>query len=170
MDTQPSTWKESTWQIRPVLNMPELDPEAVQFALLESDPIKEYKTSLQQNRERFRREIEEEMDPSKKGMIRRIHMTVTWDRVFRTAHGDEVYLLVPSRSRKNQSLFRATVLSSSDSNGQRWLTTKITTIGDTPVCWCIPVQAAVGGSMLVELRKENVFDLQSLYREFVEQN
>lgn len=168
MDDQIRRWKDSTWQISPALNARELDPAAVQFAVLESDPIEDYRKLLIKSGVQFRKEIEEERDVSKRELHKRVQMSVTWDGLFRAARGDQVYLLAPSKSKANESRVRKTIVSSSSPQGRRWLTTKVTNLGDRPVCWCIPVDATIGKSIEVELRKENLFDLQKEYHELVE--
>jgi len=168
MNDKIQNWKDTTWQIRPALHMPELDPEAVQFAVLESDPIEDYRKVLLQRRDRFRRELSEEKDSRQRELLKMAQMTGTWDRLFKSITGDQVYLLVPSRSERNQSLTRATLISSNGPEERRWLTTKIAYRNGTPTCWCIPLDTAIGKSVQVELRNENVLDPQKLYDELIE--
>ena len=168
MNDKIQNWKDTTWQTLPVLHMPELHPEAVQFAMFESDPIEDYRKILIQSRDRFRRELRDEEDSKQRELLKRAQMTGTWDGLFKSIAGDRVYLLVPSRSRTNESLTRVTVISSNSPEGRKWLTTKIGCRDNMPTCWCIPVETAIGNSVQVELRNENAFDPQNLYDELIE--
>ena len=161
-------WKETTWQILPRINMPSLDPQAVQFALFDSDPIDQYRKALLANRDRLRREIAAEPDSMQREILRKAQMITTWDGLFRTITGDEVYLLVPSLSKTNESLSRALVVSSNSPAGRKWLTTKIAHCDDAPTCWCLPINTEIGKSVEIELQKENVFEIGKLYHDLVE--
>ncbi len=160
-------WKNRTWQIRPILSVSDLDPEAAQLALLDSDPIDGYRKALVQNRERFQREIETEDDPSKRSLLKRAQMTSAWDRLFQATAGDQIYLLVPSRTRIDESLTRTFLISSNDPAGRKWLATKVVFRGNRPTCWCVQVQTAIGKEVQVELRSDNALDLQQLYDQVV---
>ena len=166
-DDRIQNWKETSWQIHPILNMPELDPEAVQFALLPSDPLEHYRKILTGNAARIRREVEDEKDSMQREVVKRVRMTDTWDRLFKVTTGDQVHLLVAARSGKNEIITRTVVLSSNDPAGRKWLTTKIAYRDNKPICWCIPVDTAIGTSVGVELRHENAIDITKLYDEIV---
>lgn len=168
MNDKIQNWKNTTWQIRPELHMPELDPEVVQFAVLESDPIEHYRKVLVHSRDRFRTELSEEKDSGQRELLKRAQMTGTWDRLFKSITGDQVYLLGPPRTERNQSLARATLISSNGPEGRRWVTTKIAYRNGTPTCWCVPVNTEIGKSVQVELRNENVLDPQKLYDELIQ--
>jgi len=163
MNEKISNWKDTTWQIRPILDMPELDPEAVQITVFDSDPCEDYRKIIIKNRDRFLKEIEYEMDSMQRELLKRAQMTNMWDSIFKATTGARVYLLGPPRSKKNESVSRSFILSSSDAAGQKWLTTKIVYHDDTPMCWCISVKTVIGASVEIQLRKENALDIKRLY-------
>jgi len=170
MNDRIQAWKDSTWQIQPTLDMPALDPEAVQYAVLDSDPIEGFRMSLKQNRERFRKEIGEETDSLQRELLKRVQISGTWDRLFSVVPGDQVCLLVPSRSERNESLMRTTLIRSNGPAGRKWFATKIVYRDNAPMCWCIPVETAMGTSVQVEIRKENVLNITRLYEEIIGAN
>lgn len=170
MKDRVQNWKDSTWQIHPSLDMPELDPEVVQLAVFDSDPVEGYRTSLKRNGDRFRTELMDEKDPRQRESLRKAHMTSMWDLLFRETTGDQVYLLAPSHSKRNAALARAFVISSSGAPGRKWLTTKVAYRADVPSCWSIPVDAAIGESRQVELSNENALDLRKLFDEVIGSN
>lgn len=163
-------WKASTWQICPAINMPDMDPEAVQFAILDSDPIENYRKALVENRDRFRKTIEDETDPNKLTLLKTTQMTTMWDQLFKATTGDKVYLLVPSRTKTNQSLARTFLISSNEPAGRKWLTTKVAYRDGRPTCWCIKVDTEIGKEVHVELRNENTVSLNQLYDQFMATN
>lgn len=168
MNDRLQEWKESTWRVSPALNVPGLDPETVQIAVLESDPIQNFRKLLRDSRSRFLKEIAEERDPSQRELHKKIQIGVTWDRLFQTTPGDHVYLLTPARSKTNESRVKKTIISSNTPDGRRWLTTKVAELADRPVCWCIPFDATTGKSIEIDLRPENLLDLQKEYHQWVE--
>ena len=167
MEDRIREWKASTWQILPALDMPHLDPEAVQFAVLEEDPLERYKEVLQRNREVFQEKIDEEEDPARREILRRGQMAAAWDKVFASTTGEQLYLLVPARSAKYGNLVRTVVISSSGPAGRKWLTTKIAYQAERPVCWCLPLETAIGSRVEARLGRENVLDLQSIYEQMI---
>ncbi len=170
MNNTIENWRNLTWQIRPALKMPDLDPEAVQFAVFDSDPIQSYRKSLGQNHERFRKTLEAEPDPNRRNLLKTSEVTTTWDQMFKATTGDQIYLLTPSQSKKNESLARTVLISSNAPAGRKWLTTKVAYRGQTPICWCIEVDTAIGKEVQVELRRENTVDLQQIYDQFMTAN
>lgn len=168
MQDRPQRWKDSTWQIHPRLNMPELKPEAVLCAVLDSDPVEQFKKQLHQNRERFRKEIEAEMEPLRRELLKKAQITATWDGLFRAVHGDQVFLLTPESTPK-ESLTKATLVSSNSPAGRKWFTTKISYQDNAPTCWCIPNEVSVGKVTEVELQNQNRFNIQHLYHQLIEE-
>lgn len=169
MQERMQEWKEGTWRIHPQLNMRELNSRAVQFAVLDSDPVEQFKKSLLQNRERFRKELEAERDTSRRELTKRAHMTATWDGLFRAITGDHVYLLAPDNSASKELMATVTLISSNTPAGRKWFTTKVGHIKNSPVCWCIPQDVSVGKSTQVTLEKNNMLNLQAIYRELIEE-
>ena len=167
MDEKMKNWNDNTWQIQPELTMPELDPEVVQYALFESDPIEEYRSSLVRNRDKLRKILGQERDSKQQRRIRVAQIFAAWDRLFKSITGDEVYLLFSSKGAKNGELMRLTLISSSAPGGRRWLATKTSSGNGAPRCWCIPIETVVGQRMKIELRKENLLDVAKLYDEVI---
>jgi len=167
MNDAMNTWRESTWRIITSLDVPDLDPETVQFAILDADPVERYRDSLTRNRETLRQSLADESDLDKRELMRQGQMTVTWDRLFSDVTGDRLYLLVPSRVKGSPLMMRGVFLSSNDTAGRKWLATKVAYRHQTPVCWCVPVETAIGREERVEVRSENTLDLKGLYDHFM---
>ncbi len=170
MNNSIENWRSLTWHIRPALNMPDLDPDAVQFAVLDSDPIQSFRKSLVQNRETFRKTLEAEPDPNRRNLLKTSQVTTTWDQLFKATTGDQIYLLTPSQSKRNQSLARTLLISSNAPAGRKWVTTKVAYRDQQPICWCIEVDTAIGREIQVELRSENSVHLKQLYDQFMTAN
>jgi len=167
MHERTQAWKAATWQVHPRLNMPELNSKAVQFAILDSDPVEQFKKKLLLNRERFRQEIDDEKDPSRREMLKRAQMTATWDGLFRAIYGDQVFLLTPDNSKSKELMATRTMVSSNSPAGLKWLTTKVAYVQNMPACWCIPQDVSIGKSAEVELGKTNMFSIERVYHELM---
>lgn len=149
--------------------MTELNPKAVQFAVLDSDPVEQFKKKLMLNREKFRKEIEAEKEPSHRELLKKAQMTATWDGLFRAIYGDQVFLLTPDNSKSKEQMASATMVSSNSPAGRKWLTTKVEYRENTPTCWCIPTEVSVGKSAEVELGKNNMISIERIYHEMMEE-
>ena len=170
MNNSIKNWKASTWRIRPALKMPDMDPEAVQIAILDSDLIENYRKTIVQNQDRLRKTIEDETDPNKRTLLKTAQMTSMWDQLFSATTGDKVYLFVPSRTKINQSLARTFVISSSEPAGRKWLSAKVAYCAGRPTCWCIEVDTVIGKEVQVVFCNENTVDLSQLYDQFLGTN
>lgn len=167
MDDTHQEWEKSTWRIHPAINAPGLEPEVVQFALLESDPMKDFRTILTQDRERYRNAIKNVQDPRQRLQLKAAQMAGTWDRLFKAITGDQVYLLVPSTNKKIGSMAKTHVISSNSPAGTKWLATKIAFRNETPTCWSIRVETAIGKSVKIDLLNENAIDIAKLFDEIM---
>jgi hypothetical protein len=170
MNTDIEQWKSTTWQIRPSLDVPDLDPEAVQIAVLDADPIERYRQAIAWDREKYRTALGAETDAAKRDMVKTVQMAGTWDLLFREVTGDQLHLLVPSHVRGNDGRVRMQIISSSGPGGRKWVATKVVYRGGKPVCWCVAVETVMGKESSVELKGGNTLDLQGMYERFMASN
>ncbi len=97
MENQISEWKASTWRIRPTLDMPDLEPEAVQFAVLEKDPIDEVPGAPQKavmNASRHSSTSSTLLSPD---VMKRLERTALMGHALSEHGGDQVQLLASSK-------------------------------------------------------------------------
>lgn len=170
MDAKIRKWNETSWQLHPTLHMKELYPEAVQYAVFNSNPIVDFRKVLQENNERFRTEVLGDKDPKRRELVKKTQMISTWDLLFRNIQRDRVHILAASHGDGKRSPVRTTLLSSNSLAERKWLATKIGYLSNAPLCWCVQLDLTIGKTVPIILDKGNCFDLQQHYHEIVETN
>lgn len=160
-------WKRSTWQMTLSLDMPSLVPSAVQWAVLDEDPIPGLRARLIEARDRYQKRVQPTDDEARRKRIRSAQMAVSWDLGFRAVTGDHMYLLTSLPPDPNKQRFAGFFhsLSSNGPDGKKWVVTKSVRIKGEPVCWCIPVEVKTGESVQVSLTEKNMFDLETVFDE-----
>lgn len=136
----------NTWGIFFETDVNDLYPAAIQYTVLDEDPLPIYRANL------------ERLKVNKKGNPEDLVVTsvVAWDSIFRKVSGDEVALLAPKSV--NQFSMR-----SNKPAGPKWLITKVVIKTDgTFFCWCIPLEVKMGESYTIKLNEENCLDLATL--------
>ena len=91
-DEDSEHWKDSTWQITLKLDTPNLVPPALQWTVLDKDPVPGFSARLKRSQTYYRKRHEWAGDEAKKELIRSSQMTVSWNLGFREVTGDKVYL------------------------------------------------------------------------------
>lgn len=163
MDTQSAEeYHKSTWQISARLEVSWLRPPAVQYVLLDHDPLPAYRDAV------LAAAPAREGDPA----ARPYQLAVLWDRVFRGVTGDKVNILVDDHaeqrrvdeSGKVEVLYTRTyfAVSSNAPSGPRWLVTKAVVRDGRVYAWCLPVQARTGGQESAVLTGDNALDLGAI--------
>jgi len=155
-DKDIENWKRSTWQITMKLDTPNLVPPAVQFTVLDKDPVPGFGARVKGLQGYYKKQLERVEDQAKRELIRSSQMEVGWDKGFKDVTGDEVHLLISA-----PGVFEG--LSSNNPDGKKWLATKIVHIKGKPVCWCIPVTVKTGKETQVTLTENNMLDLESAF-------
>ena len=149
----------TTWQLELRLNMPTMNPQAVQYAILDTDAALSYTAQLKRMRTSNRQMLANADTKSWKGMVRYVQMKIDWDNGFGNVTGDNLNLLT-NRPGANSS---GNVISSNGPAGKKWVVTKCVFIDNRPYCWCIPVEVSIGKRVYVTLNDSNVFDLRKPY-------
>jgi len=162
-DQDVERWQNSTWRMAVNLDTPKLVPPAVQWTVLDKDPVPGFRTRVKRMQGYYRKELAGAEDESKKKLVRSSEMTVSWDLGFKEVTGDEVYLLTAAPGVPHG-------LSSNTPDGKKWIVTKTVQIEGKPVCWCIPVEAKTGKEIQITLTEENEFDLESAFDQAMAQS
>jgi len=144
------------WVLQISLDSPDLVPPAVQWALLDHDPVPEYKNRIAKSRAFNAKRLSEAKSESRMRIERGAQMSVAWDRSFRSVTGDQVHLLTSAPGVTQ-------ALSSDEGEGPRWIVTKTVSIHGEPVCWCIPIETQLGANLDIKLKEKNRFDLLGVY-------
>lgn len=149
-------WQKKTWQIELRLEMPSLDPQAVQYALFDKDPLPTFQAHVREMQEHTRQQLENADTEAWKDIVRVTNMSIAWDNVFKTVTGENLSLLTARNGR---------VISSNGPEVKRWIVSKTVNTAQGPVCWCMPVDVKRGEKVTVTFNEGNVFDLRAAYEE-----
>jgi peroxiredoxin/outer membrane lipoprotein-sorting protein len=141
------------WVLHLKLDIPELDPSVVQYALFDHNPIPDFKVRVQHYSRFYYQMIEHVGTEEAKQNLYQAGVKYRWDEAFEDISGDKVYLLKGEGSM------------SSSMPERLWVVTKITTLHGTPICWCIPVELTIGDEVTVKLDKNNIFNLLEVFNE-----
>lgn len=155
-EKQIEQWKRSTWRMGIALHAPHLVPPAVQWAVMDHDPLPGFAARVKQVKSQAMDQIDKAGDEEEKETARTASMTVSWDLGFKDVKGDNLYLLTSAP-------IQATVISSNGPDGKKWIVTKTVRIKGKPACWCLPVEVKTGREVHVTLSEDNLFDLASTY-------
>jgi hypothetical protein len=149
---------EGTWSISLHLDAPSLSPQAVQWALLDEDPVPAFHASVKRMQDFNRQQLDRAAGDPQKEIARNAAMAVPWDLGFKVVTGDHLHLLtsMPGAS-------HATALTSSLPGGKKWIATKTVSVNGKPVCWCVPVEVKTGDEINLTLSESNRFDLGAAF-------
>ena len=140
------------------LDLPELDPQAVQYAMLDHDPVPTFIENVERTAPLDRRLLAKAEDDADREQDRGIQASVSWNLgCFKAITGDKVHLLTGSSSIGGDRL-----------KGKRWIVTKTVQIDGKPVCWCLPVEVNPDVEAEVTLSTKNTFDLRAAYNKAME--
>ncbi len=132
-----------TWTIMFVTEVNDLYPSAIQYAIVNEDPLPMFKANLA-----FLRS-----NPKLNDDIL-INLQVAWDAIFKKVTGEKVGLLPPNSENEFS-------MGSNEPGGQKWVITKVALKSNgTILCWCIPVEVKIGERYQIKLDEKNTFDLQ----------
>jgi hypothetical protein len=146
------------WVVQISLDSPDIDPPAVQWTILDHDPVPEYRAMVKRMRALDEKRMKEAGSESRARAQRSAAMSVYWNNAFKSVTGDRVHLLTPGSH----------AISSDGEDGPRWIITKTVSIHGDPVCWYIPVETAKGTTVDVKLTPKNRFDLLDAFESVLE--
>jgi hypothetical protein len=147
----------SVWGIALSLDAPGLQPPAVQWAILDHDPLPGFKAHVQKLRSLYRRQLERVGGPPR-DVIRSVEMRNAWDSGFKEITGDQLSLLTSAPGVPGSHNFSANT-----PDGRKWIVTKTVQIKGKPVCWCVPVEVKKGERVKVSLTDGNRFDVGAAF-------
>src|SRR4051794_4202464 len=81
------------WVLQISLDSPDLVPPAVQWTILDHDPVPEYKNRIAKSRVFNAKRLSEAKSESRMRIERGAQMSVAWNRSFKAVTGDQVHLL-----------------------------------------------------------------------------
>jgi hypothetical protein len=154
-----------SWELHPVLDVPDRFPPAVMFSIRDSNPQPEYESSL---RELLGKQRDRRMDPASSvapEMMRQGMLHVAWDSVFREVPGDRVGLLFRNEGRQageeegEEVATYTVVIKSNEPAGKKWFVTRASRFEGRIVCWCLPIEVHKGTRTAIALTPQNMLTL-----------
>ena len=155
-DREMTDWNRMTWRIAIDLDAATLDPAAVQFAILDEDPLATFNAEIKKMYAYYHDHEQQAENAQLKKIQRTSAMTVSWNAGFRKVTGSELYLLTGGAAHSQ-------MMSSNGRAGKKWIVTKTVNAEGTLTCWCLPVEVKKGKSIHVTLTEKNAFDLEKAY-------
>jgi peroxiredoxin/outer membrane lipoprotein-sorting protein len=141
--------KKEIASINVVLDMPDLDPQVVQFAYFDFDPIPAVKERAKSYVRTYNDYIKRHNTDEAKEEFRNIYTRFMWDDAFKEINGNDVQILT-----KSGAGFGSNV-----ADKKLWVVTKVREINDEPICWCIQVIPEIGKEITVTLSKATAYDV-----------
>jgi len=145
------------WHLELTLELPELTPPAVPWAVFDEDPLPGFVERLERRPKTPATALQAASEQQKE-LARKACISVNWDLAFRKITADELYLLTPA-PRGTYSYC------TNGPAGRKWIVTKTVTVKGKPFCWCVPVETKGAKEISVVLRQKNITDLTAIYDE-----
>jgi hypothetical protein len=162
-------FRNTTWRLRPVLDVPDLQPPVVLFSVFDADPRPKFKEILRSTSGRAGAALPEATAGIDPKMFRHGQLTAMWDSLFREIPGNRISFLYQStppkggvRSKRGiarRVTVHATVLASNEPPGTKWVVTRAILHLGRSVCWCVPVTVTTGKTSKVRLTPKNLMEI-----------
>ena len=148
------------------LDFPDLYPQAVMYAVFDSDPRLDLPKRVEALRNLYAK-AKQEVD---KGVL----VSVAWDRAFDQIHGNQIYLAAPRDQVKKvidetgETLFRASRTTVSivgeepQATTKKWLVSRSCMHENRPIAWCLPLELSAERPQTVVLTESGGIDLSAL--------
>jgi hypothetical protein len=173
-----------TWAVNIRLDLPTLEPQALQYTILDKDPALAYAAEIRKMQKFNRQQLQQADTKEWKEVVRSAQMEVAWNHAgFRDVTGDNLSLLtqpghfvtaslatVEKKRRVTTDSTKTTPRVSNAPGGKKWVVTKTVRIEGQPVCWSIPIEVKTGQQATVTFNKGNTFDLQTPYDKTMKQS
>jgi hypothetical protein len=148
--------EKTTWRIEIETHISDIYPEAIQYAVFDSDPVVLYKKAfLRAPAVRTTKFTDEDYFAS---------VTIAWDMLFLKISAADLALLpasmAPASSDKDGEVFN---ISSNAPEGGMWVVTKVTSTRNGQFrVWAVPVSVKTGSAIRIRLDDDNAIDLLKL--------
>ena len=144
------------WTLDLALDMPDLEPPALLWAVFDHDPVPGFEASLRKMLDDHRGRLAETEDEEAKRIVRNAYLQVHWNGQFREVMGDKVYLLGSAPNRSDS-------YASNEPDGTNWFATKAVEVNGDLLSWCLRIDVTTGSRSAVRFGRNNVFDLAAGY-------
>lgn len=146
--------KRDYWSLSVSLDVPELKPQALQYAVVDFDPIAQFKIKLRSRANFLWNMISKSATEEEKKKHIKFDINYYWGAIFEKIDGSHLYMM------GNKTSF-----SSYEQKPRKWFITKTTQLNENPICWCILLNPVIGNDTSITLTKENLCDLTDAFNE-----
>jgi len=143
------------WEVKIRLDLPALDPEAIQIGVLEFDPAEKFMQKF--NMTYLTEQLKKATDDKTKTMQINSAIQVTWNRLFGDVKASELYLLT-------KDLFvLSRVTDYTKPKSKMWLVSKMFYLDNKPYCYIIPMELENRSKLQFTLNSTNLTSLTDIY-------
>lgn len=142
------------WSVNLTFGLPDLNPEAIQWAVVDFDPIEKFINDF--NHKYLEKVLENAKSENERNQQILVSIEVGWNFLFRGVEGNNVFLLTNIGSKFSQ-------VSDTKLATKKWLIAKTFIIDGNPYCFAVPLNAENGANLQCKLDKSNKISLLDIY-------
>jgi hypothetical protein len=148
------------WEVKLNLHLPALKPQAIQFTIVEFDPVKQFVKDVDLD---YYKETQQAAKSKEEKEQERINFLYAfWDLLFNKVDGYNVFLLTNKGMTYVQTI---TNMDSLPAEPSKWLFSKVLFIKNKPYVYVIQLQPYQGAKLNCKLDKTNLISLDELFDE-----
>lgn len=144
------------WELKINFHLPELNPEAIQIGLMQFDPSEKFMKDF--DMKYLTEQLKNANDEKTKNMHINIQTVVTWDALFESVRGSELYLLSHNGTILSQAA------NYSNPKAKIWLVSKVFYLNEKPFAYAVPLNIENGATLEITLNNSNLISLIDLYK------
>jgi peroxiredoxin/outer membrane lipoprotein-sorting protein len=151
------SYRQNYWMLKVILDVPGLDPHAVQLVRFDYDPIPDFCERVKNYRFIYNKVMQSAESEKERIGRRRAAMRICWDNIFADITGDKL-LMIKDGIEWNYS----------GTEDTQWIVTKVAYLNKEPICWCIPFRPGKSGEEgTIVLNQETAFNLTQVFDEMI---
>ena len=142
------------WSVNLTFSLPELNPEAIQWAVVDFDPTEKFIKDF--NHDYLEKVLKNAKSENERNQQIKVSIEVGWNFLFRGVEGNNVFLLTNKGTQFSQ-------VSDINQATKKWLITKPFNIEGKSYCFAVPLNAENGAKLQCKLDKNNKISLLDIY-------
>lgn len=145
-----------SWELNITIELPELNPEAIQIAILDFNPLAHFEKNF--DLQQFNKRVDAIADKKEKEITMKSIISWNWDNLFRAITGNDMALL----TKQGIVLSRVVTGDCAPNKMSVWLASKVFMIDGMPYCYALSYNLENGAALTVTLNKSNLISLTDL--------
>jgi hypothetical protein len=144
------------WSVNLTFSLPDLNPEAIQWAVVDFDPIEKFIKDF--NHGYLEKVLQNAKSENERNQQILVSIEVGWNFLFRGVEGNNVFLLTNKGSGFSQ-------VSDTKLAAKKWLVAKTFLIDGKPYCYAVPLNSENGANLQCRLDKTNMISLLDIFND-----